>query len=847
MDTPPRPAIYRFGEFEVDVAGYSLRHGSQCLRLPRQPMDLLLLLLERRQELVSHDDIARRLWGPNVFTDLDAGIRTAILKIRRGLGESSESPQFVETVPGKGYRFIAHVEVVAQTPSQASSAALAAPEPYSDTRHHNLPAELTSFVGRRKELLDLRGMLASTRVLSLTGAGGVGKTRLALRLARDFLDDFSDGVWLVDLAPLSIPDLVAQTIATAIGAQEGPQRSVRDALLDKLRDRKLLLVLDTCEHLIAACAELVEALLCEAPGLRVLATSREALGVSWETAFRVPSLSLPEAVAPNSIETLVNSDATLLFIERARAADPTFILTLENAETITRICRRLDGIPLAIELAAARVVVLSPEQIAARLQDRFRLLTGGTRTAVARQRTLEATVDWSYQLLLEAERQLLSRLSVFPSSWTIEAAEHVGGGDGISQHDVLDLLSRLVNKSLLMPDGDFAGERRYRLLDTVRQYAHERLMDADVADCLRRRHFEFFFEEFRDVSTILSRHGQVACLRRLRIELENLRAALEWALTSPTLAEKGVELAGSLFWFWTKSGRFEEGKRWLELALAVPGTVRGSVRARALIGLAHVHFFQGRLPEVSALAAEALSLGRNDGDAWVVTFALFLQGTAAFERGDNAQAEARSREALDAAVASGEAWLRGPPLLVLGHVAASKGAHDRAQSLYAESTEVLRLAGEVWGLGIVLAAAASLAIVREDYIQARVQASEALTLCEELEDPRGIAWSLEVFADLLAAAGLADGAARLWGAAEGQLGKVGGSLAPSIRWVRDRHIACARAAIGETSFETARAEGRAMSPAQAIAFARQWKQMADRLRGFSVVDNDPASGAGKSG
>ncbi len=386
-------------------------------------MDLLLLLLERRQELVSHDDIARRLWGPDVFTDLDAGIRTAILKIRRVLCDSSESPQLLETVPGKGYRLIAPVEVVAQSPPQAPLAVLAAPGPYSDTRRHNLPAQLTSFVGRQKELLELRGVLASSRVLSLTGAGGVGKTRLALRLARDLLNDFSDGVWLVDLAPLSVPELVAQTIATAIGIREGPQRSARDALLEKLRDRQLLLVLDTCEHLISPCAELVEALLREAPALRILATSRESLGVSGETVSRVPSLSLPEALAPSPLDTLVHSDATLLFIERARAADPTFTPTLDNADIIVRICRRLDGIPLAVELAAARVVVLSPEQIAARLQDRFRLLTGGARTAVARQRTLEATVDWSCQLLSEVERQLPSRLSVFPSSWTIEAAE----------------------------------------------------------------------------------------------------------------------------------------------------------------------------------------------------------------------------------------------------------------------------------------------------------------------------------------------------------------------------------------------------------------------------------------
>ena len=488
MNTSPRPTKYRFGEFEVDAAAYCLLRGAERLHLSGQPMDLLLLLLERRQELVSHEDIARRLWGPDVFTDLDAGIRTAILKIRRALGDSSESPQLLETVPGKGYRLIAPVEVLDMSLAEGK----AGPEPYAGMRHHNLPAQLTSFVGRRKELLELRDVLASSRVLSLTGAGGVGKTQLALRLASEFLNDFPDGVWLVDLAPLSLPDLVAQTIATVLGVREGPHRSAGDALFDKLRNRRLLLVLDTCEHLIDACADFVELLLREAPGVRILATSREALAVSGETVWRVPSLSLPETLAPRPLDALVHSDATLLFIERARSADPVFTPTLDNADIIVSICRRLDGIPLAIELAAARVAVLSPEQIAARLHDRFRLLTGGTRTAVARQRTLEATVDWSYQLLSDAERQLLSRLSVFPSSWTIEAAEQVCGGDGISPHDVLDLSSRLIDKSLLMSDGDFAGERRYRFLETVRQFAGARLMQAGAAAQLRERHFEFF-------------------------------------------------------------------------------------------------------------------------------------------------------------------------------------------------------------------------------------------------------------------------------------------------------------------------------------------------------------------
>jgi len=807
MSTSPARLTYRFGEFEVDMAAFEMRRKEHRISLARQPMDLLLLLLEHRQELVSREDMAKRLWGAEVFTDTDAGIHTAILKIRQVLGDSHESPRFVETVPGRGYRFIAPVEVV--------------PQLLPATRHHNLPAELTSFVGRRKELLEWPRVLATSRLLSLTGAGGVGKTRLAVRLACGLVNDFADGVWLVDLAPLLVPDLVAQTIATALGVREGPQKSVRDTLLDVLRDRELLLVLDNCEHLIASCAELVEALLREAPALRILATSREALGVSGETVCRVPSLSVPEALASVPVEALVESDATRLFIERASAVDPAFKPTTDNSDAIARICRRLDGIPLAIELAAARVVVLTPAQIEARLQDRFRLLTGGARTAVARQRTLEATVDWSYELLSDIERQLLSRLSVFPAAWTLEAAEHVCGGDGINEKDVLDLLSRLVSKSLVVVDIEFAGERRYRFLETVRQYARERLVQAGAVDRLRERHFEFFYNEFRGALPVLRHHHQLACLRRLRIEQENVRAALEWALTSSALAEKGVELAGALFWFWTKCGLYEEGQLWLEQALAVVHAARG-LRARALIGLAHMHTFRGRHVEVVALATEALSLGRAEGDAWVVSFALSVKALAACELGDHKQAAALAMEARDSANAGGDEDVQhAHALLILATIAVLNGDHDRAQQLYDESIERCRRAGEAWGLSVLLSVAAGLRIFRQDFDQARALASEAMSLCQEFEDPRGIAWSLEVFAGLLAAGGCADAAARLWGASDGLLATVGGSLVPTIGWIRDRYIEPVKTSLGGGAFDAAHADGRAMPVLEAIALARQ--------------------------
>jgi non-specific serine/threonine protein kinase len=490
-----------------------------------------------------------------------------------------------------------------------------------------------------------------------------------------------------------------------------------------------------------------------------------------------------------------------------------------NAGAIARICHRLDGIPLAIELAAARVAVLSPEQIEGRLHDRFRLLTGGARTAVARQRTLEATVDWSFQLLSATERLMLARLSIFPAAWSLEAAEHVCGAGGIDPGDVLPLLVELVSKSLVVVEGSVDGVRRYRFLETIRQFARDRLVEIGESEECRRRHFEFFWQEFRGALPILRHHQQLACLRRVGIEQDNLRAALDWALSAPSGHDGGVELAGALFWFWTKRGLYEEGRLWLERAEAAASPADSKLRARVLIGLAHMRHFQMR--PFDDLVSEALMLGRTQGDPWTISFALFMQGLAEFERGDHALASARSNEAR-AAAGPGEELLihHSGPLLILANVAVSRGDYETAQQLYDEAIEVNRRTGEAWSLGILLSASAGLRIVRGELLQAHAQASEALSICQELEDPRGIAWSLDVFAGVLAAAGRADAAARSWGAADRLLESVGGALSQEIRWIRARYLDPARLAIGSQHFDTARAAGREMPLPEAIARAR---------------------------
>ena len=812
MSAPAIRPVYRFGDFELDAAAYQLMRNGQRVHLARQPMELLLLLVEKSPDLVSRDEIARRLWREDVFVDVDAGIQTAVLKIRQALGDPGRKPPFVETVAGKGYRFAAPVEFLRRTIPEPTLESPNAPRSWSPARHHNLPADLTSFVGRRQELAELPQRLAASRLLTLTGSGGAGKTRLAIRLASDVIDRFADGVWMADLSALSESHLIDETIASVLGLRESPHRSARHALLDYLRDRQVLLVVDTCEHVVAACAELISTLLREAPQLRVVATSREALAVPGETVYRIPSLAVPAESTP--LPDLIDADAVRLFVERATAIDSTFKLTSANAAAIVRICGRLDGIPLAIELAAARVSVLSPEQVEKRLDDRFRLLTGGSRTIVARQRTLEAAVQWSYQLLSQHERQLLDRLSVFPMSWTLEAAEHVCDGDLINRGEVLNLLSRLVDKSLVVCDRVETGEHRYRLLDTLREYAAARLADNGATDCVRSRHFQYFFSRFRDSQCVLRGAGQLSRLEQLRIDIENVRAALEWGLSSKSHEELAVELATAMFWYWTKCGLLEEGKRWLRRAATIE--VPPATRARALYGLAHMHHFQGDQPLVSSCGSEVELLGETIGDTWAVSVGRFLQALAAFEMGDFDTARAGALAAREAADACGEIVEHGGPLMILANLALVSGDEQEAIRLYEESIAVHRRAGDVWGLSILLSINAGLSLVRDDVDAARVRGAEALALCRALKDPRGVAWSLEVFAGLVASAGCAGDAARLWGASDALLETSGGALTATIGWIRDRYIEPARQALGDSSFMAARAEGQRLSVDDAV-------------------------------
>jgi predicted ATPase len=548
-------------------------------------------------------------------------------------------------------------------------------------------------------------------------------------------------------------------------------------------------------------------------------TSREGLSITGETIWRVPSLTAPDPLQARSVQTLAKYDAVRLFVERAAAVNPAFTVIGANASIVAQVCHRLDGIPLAIELAAARVNVLSIEQIDSRLNDRFHLLTGGSRTAVARQRTLKATVDWSYDLLSDSERQLLRRLSVFAGGWTMEAAEEVTSGNGSEREDVLDFLSRLVDKSLVNVDSDIHDSRRYRFLETVRQYARERLLQSGEADRLRDRHLAFFHELVRRAEPELTGAGQVTWLNRLHREHDNLRLALEWCLAAPERGEQSVELAAALCWFWIKRGYFREGQECLERALSASGRTPSALRAKALMSLGSTTFFQGDFVRTRALLEESATLGRAAGDLSVVGFSLGLSAVAALELGDIAEGVRIATEGQAAGHASATPWVQGPSLACLAYLAMHDGDFDRASRLHEEALELTRRQGEKWGMGITLFDLGLLRVVQQRHAQARALCAEGIALYEEFGDRRGVAWCLGILSGAEAADGQPLRAARLRGAMEGLLESVGAPLQASFnRWIGDRYLDVMKDCLGDDVFQAAVADGRTMSFSRAIQF-----------------------------
>lgn len=603
---------------------------------------------------------------------------------------------------------------------------------------HNLPLQLSSFIGREKEQRQITDLIANDRLVTLTGAGGIGKTRLSIQAAYALLNNFPNGTWLVELAPLSDPALVPQVIVTTLGLIEHANRPPQTILTAFLQAKKLLLVLDNCEHLIQACAQLAETLLQACPDLHILATSREALSIAGETLYRVPSLTTPDPMHV-TVDTLSNYESVQLFVERAQSALADFTLTQENAPAIAQVCHHLDGIPLALELAAARVKLLRVEEIAARLSDRFHLLTGGTRTALPRHQTLQAMIDWSYDLLPESERILLRRLSVFAGGWSLEAAETVCRGDGIETHEILDLLTQLLNKSLIITEHKQGQETRYWMLETIRQYARDKLWVAGEGEMMRQRHLAHFVDLAERAEPNLRAFDMVMWLDRLEAEHDNIRAALEWAQESDVEAQ--LRLASALLWFWHLRGRGNEGIDWLERGLSIeviepgdhPVTLgHAMIRGKALNTSAILMAIYSYIEKVPARFEESVALFKKLGPAgkqgMAYAFLALGQSLSSSDRGKSPyeQSLALFREVGDTSGIA-KCLMFFLHFLVLGENAQNNDDYESVVTLAQEHLHLQREIGDQDGIAEALADLGHLAFWQGDYQRAITLFEESLT------------------------------------------------------------------------------------------------------------------------
>jgi len=804
-------APYRFGRFELNPTTRQVVADGKPLMLGAKAFDVLFALIERRERLVTKDELLELVW-PNLVVE-ENNLQVQVSSLRKTLGTEA-----IATIPGRGYRFALELSTAGEPP---------APE----ARTHNLPHPPTSFIGHEDDLAEYVELLGQVRLLTLTGIGGCGKTRLAIKLAERVLPSFPDGVWFLDLAPLSDAERLPLTVITTLGIHKRADQPHVETLCRHLASRQLLLVLDNCEHLVAASAALAQSLLSAAPGVRVLATSREGLNVPGERTVTVRSLALPAIGSEHDIPRLESCETVRLFVERARLAVSKFSLDAKTAPAVAEICRRLDGIPLAIELAAARVKVLSVEEIRARLDDRFRLLTGGRTTALARQQTLLAAIEWSYDHLAPDEQQLLRLLSVFAGGWTLAGAMRVIG-DHADEYEVLDLLTRLLDRSLVTIERTEGGTTRYAMLETVRQYALERLNQSGEGDAARTRHLEYYVALAEEAEPKLSGGKQGEWLVRLKAELDNLLQALAWCDQADDRGELGLRLAYALLGFWYHLGLIELGHQVTLAALGRAGAgARNRVRARVLVGAGSLSRSVDRCDEANEYAVDALSIARETGDDKLAVESLLILGYLLNDRGSTAASLGHLEEALTLARDLGDKVLVAKALNGLGEAHRAAGNMEAAQPLYEQS---LALAREQENVAIVTAVCDNLArvfISRSEPERARDLVLEAITISEAA----GSKWTALCAFDVTAGLGAVKTdwafAARMRGAAEARI--------KDTRYKRDRPdeaflapwTARIREALGDAAYSAAFESGYALSQEQAAAEALAWLRKSPGARG----------------
>jgi len=687
----------------------------------------------------------------------------------------------------------------------------------------NIPVPLTSLVGRKEELKRIQDLISSSRLLTLTGSGGVGKTRLAIQTAKDSIKKFKDGVVWVGLVNLADANLIPQEIAQSLNVREVPGEPLIETISSYLKPKEVLLVLDNCEHLIRACAQYAEQLLGACPKLKILATSIEGLGLFNEKVWNVPSLPLPQVKQGFSTKELHEFASIELFDERAGNVRSDYVLNENNAKAVTQICQRLDGIPLAIELAAARTKVLTVDEIALRLDDRFSLLTTGSRTAIPRHQTLRATIDWSYELLTETERILFRRLAVFAGGFTLEAAESVCCQNDLKRADILDLLGRLADKSLVIVEQEStAGETRYRMLETIRQYALEKLSGIGEARAIRDQHLDFFIKLAEKAEPKIFTGEANLWFRQLDRELDNLRAAMEWS-TNSGKAVGALQIAGSLVYFMFIHGPLlSEWQDRVQQALSRPeGMEQTLARAKALNGFGFMYWASLYPTERRSEIEEALSIGKKFADNLTIATALRNLGMLESIQGNYVTARSLLEESLDIWRILGPEGKMGTArtLMFLGDAAINQDDTERARLLHEEAISILREFGDMNFLAYSVRRLGLLAWRTGDYKKALAHYKESLVLNQLIGDIRGISACLAGFGSIAVAQGKLERAATLMAAVEIQLASIRTRLLPIDKMEYERNYALLRAKIDEKILNKLWIKAKDLSLEETIAFA----------------------------
>jgi predicted ATPase/DNA-binding winged helix-turn-helix (wHTH) protein len=792
-------APLRFGHFELHPAERVLRVRGEPVAVGSRAFDVLLALAQRHERLVTKQELLDLVW-PGLVVE-EHNVATQISTLRKLLGTGA-----IATLPGYGYRLTALRDAA---PTAASLAdAPAAPR-------HNLPAARTRFIGREAALADLARLLPAARLLTLTGIGGCGKTRLALQLAQQQRAAFAGGTWFVDLAPLTDGDRVAATCAAVFGLREEGDVPLVERLREHLAASPALVVLDNCEHVIDGASALAEALLAGGR-TTIVATSREGLGVAGEQIYPVRSLSLP---AGSDLGAVQAAEAVRVFVDRAQLARPDFEVDAGNAAPVVEICRRLDGIALAIELAAARVTMLPLAEIATRLDDRFRLLTGGSR-ALPRHQTLHAAMQWSYELLAPAEQRLLRQLAVFADGWTLQAAVDVA--QTADEYDALALLTALHDKSLLVVDREASGGRpRYRVLETVRQYALERLHECGEGEAARGRHVAHFIAMAEEAEAQVRGPGQDLWMGRFKQEHENLVAALAWCGEGGLDPQTGLRLAAATGYYWGWNS-VELGDRLTRAVLARDrAALPTAARAGTLLSLARMAEFRGRYDEALGFAQQALAVARQLGSPRLMARALNAVGSSLGSLDRAAPALQAHQEALALARQLDDGVLL---FTLLNNIASHQhraGQLDEAERSYREALALARRHVGRVGHVVLLDNLIRLLVARGKLGEARQFAVECLPLAHGEKVAVDL---LEATVGLASRAGDHATAARFWGAADRQLLAWGYRHEPGELEHVAPLLAASRRAIGDAAFAAAEASGRALTFDQAMVELAQWLQ-----------------------